>query len=116
MIDSSFQGVNRPFVLSFENEKDITVHTKYYLPTVEIKDYKVMINGKIFFDQPVKSSVITHDNIQNLATGQGDDYITGCLLNYNYFNNYHKMIARDLIKQQAFDVDPKYKKLILLEI
>ena len=63
LIDRRFQGVNRLFVLSFENENDRTVHTKYYLSNVEIKDYNVMIDGKNFFDQPVKSSVRTYDKI-----------------------------------------------------
>ena len=63
LIDRRFQGVNRLFVLSFENENDRTVHTKYYLSNVEIKDYNVMIDGKNFFDQPVKSSVRKYDKI-----------------------------------------------------
>ena len=63
LIDPRFQGVNRLFVLSFENENDRTVHTKYYLSNVEIKDYNVMIDGKNFFDQPVKSSVRKYDKI-----------------------------------------------------
>ena len=50
----SFQGVNRCFALSFETTTDRTIHRKYYLPTVEIKDYNVMINGQNFFHQPVK--------------------------------------------------------------
>ena len=103
LTDSSFQVINRLFVLSFENENNRTVLTKDYLQTVEIKDYNVMINGKRLFDQPVKSTVRTFDNIQKIATGQGDDYTTGCLLDYNYFNNYYKMIAIDLSKQQALD-------------
>ena len=107
LIGPSFQVLNRLFVLSFENENDRTVHTKYYLPTVEIKDYNVMIDAKNFFDQSVKSSVKTYDNIRKPATGQGDDYTTGCLLDYNSFNNYYKMIAIDLSKQQAFDADLK---------
>ena len=49
----------------------------------------------------------TYDNIRKIATGQGDDYTTGCLLDYNYFNNYYKMIAVDLSKQQALGVDSK---------
>ena len=49
----------------------------------------------------------THDNIQKIATGQRDDYTTGCLLDYSYFNNYYKMIATDLRKQQALDADPR---------
>ena len=107
MSDPHFQGVNKRFVLSFENENDWTVYTKYYLATAEIKDYNVMINGKDFFDQPVKSRVRTYDNMQKTATGQEDDYTTGCLLNYNYVNNYYKMIAIDLSTQQALDDDPK---------
>ena len=83
MIDPSFQGVNRLFVLSFENENDRTVHTKYYLPTVENKDYTAMIDGKSFFDKQVKSSVRTYDNIRKIATSQEDDYTAGCLLDYN---------------------------------
>ena len=63
LIDPSFQGVNRPFALSFENKKDRTLHTKYYLPTTEIKDYNVMINGQNFFDQSVKNNLRTKDNI-----------------------------------------------------
>ena len=86
LIDPSFQGVNRLFILSFENKDDRTVHTKYYLPTVEIKRYNVMIDEKSFFDQPVKNNQIAYDNIRKIATGHGDDYTTGCLSDYNYFN------------------------------
>ena len=49
-----------------------------------------MIDGKNLFDQPVKSDIITYDNIWKIATDEGDNYTTGCLLDYNYFNNYHK--------------------------
>ena len=66
-----------------------------------------MIDGKNFFDQPVKSDLRTYDKIKNIATGQGDDYTIGCLLDYSYFDNYYKMIAIDLSKQQALDADPK---------
>ena len=51
LINPSFQGVNRPFVLAFENEHGRTSHSTYYLPKVEIKDYNVMIDGRNFFDQ-----------------------------------------------------------------
>ena len=60
---------------------------------------------------------MTYDNIRKIVTGQGDDYSTGCLLDYNYFNNYSKMITIELSKQQARGADPKqYSKLILLQI
>ena len=66
-----------------------------------------MIDGKNFFDQTVKDDKVTYENIRKIATGQGDNYTTGCLLDYIYFENYYKMIAVDLSKQQALDADPK---------
>ena len=59
------------------------------------------------FDQTVKNNLITYDSIQKIATGQGDDYTTGCLLDYNYFKDYYKIIAIDFSKQQTLDADPK---------
>ena len=67
----------------------------------------VMIDGESFFDQPVKKDMRTYDNIQKMSTGQKDDYTTGCLLDYNYFKKYYKMIATDLVKQQELDSNPK---------
>ena len=66
-----------------------------------------MIDGKNFFDQPVKNNKVTYENIRKIATGQGDDNATGCLLDYIHFKNYYKMITVDLSKQQALDADPK---------
>ena len=53
----------------FENEEDRKVHTKYCLPSVEIKEYNVMIDGQDFFDQPVESGMKAYNNIQKIATG-----------------------------------------------
>ena len=66
-----------------------------------------MINGENFFDQPIKDNKVTYENIRKIATGQGDDYTTGCLLNYQYIKDYNKMIAIDLSKQQVLDADPR---------
>ena len=66
-----------------------------------------MINRKNVFDQPVKRSVRAYGNIQKTEAGEGDDYTTGCLLDYIYFNNYYKMIPIDLSKQQELDANPK---------
>ena len=66
-----------------------------------------MIAGKSFFDQTVKNNKITYENIRKIATGQGDDYMTGCLLDYTYFKDYYKMIAIDITKQQVLDPDRK---------
>ena len=66
-----------------------------------------MIGGKNVFDQPAKNNKVTYENIRKIATGQGDDYTTGHLLDYIYFKNYCKIIVVDLRKQQAFDADAK---------
>ena len=55
----------------------------------------------------VQYNKVTYENIRKFATGQGDDYKTGCLLDYIYFENYYKMIVVDLSKQHALDADPK---------
>ena len=107
LVEPSFQGVNRLFVLAFENDDNRTIDDKYYLRTLEIKDYNIMINGENFFDQPIKNNKVTYENIRKIATGQGDDYTTGCLLDYPFFADTYKMIAVDLSKQQALDADPR---------
>ena len=66
-----------------------------------------MIDGKNVFDQSINSMTKTYENFRKIATGQGDDYTTGCLLDYPYFKNHYKMIAKVLSKQQALDVDPR---------
>ena len=66
-----------------------------------------MIDGKNFFDQPINHNCKTYENIRKIVTGQGDDYTTGCLLDYSYFKDHYKMIAIDLSKQQALDADPR---------
>ena len=100
------QGVNRLFVLPFENEAQRTSYKQYYLPTREIKNY-VMIDEQNFFDQPIRNNSITYDNTRTIATGWGNGYTTGCLLGYNYFKIYYKRITIDLSKQEALDSDPK---------
>ena len=96
LVEPSFQGVNRLFALAFENDKQRTSHSGYYLTNVQIKDYSIMINGELLFHQPVKNNKVTYENIRKIATGQGDDYTTGCLLDYSYFMDTYKMIAVDL--------------------
>ena len=66
-----------------------------------------MIDSKNFFDQPVKNDKVTFENIRKIATDQGDDYTTCCLLDYSYFKDHYKLIAVDLSKPQALDADPK---------
>ena len=96
LIEPSFQGVNRLFVLAFENDDQ-------------------RVSNKGYFDQPINSNLKTYDNIRKTSTGKGDDYTTGCLLDYTYFKNYYKMIVVDLSKQQAplMLILKQFNKLIL---
>ena len=71
-----------------------------------------MINGGNSFDQPIKNNKVTDENITQIATGQGDDYTTGCLSHYSYVNDTYKMIAIDLSKQHALDADPRANQQI----
>ena len=89
-----------------EDDAQRTGNKRFCIPNVEIKNYNVIIAGKNFFDQPVKNNKVTYENIRKIATGQRNDYTTGCLSDYISFKNY-KMIAIDLSKQQALDADPK---------
>ena len=66
-----------------------------------------MINGEKCFDQPIKNNNVTYEKIKEIATGQGDDYTTSCLLDYPYFMDTYKMIGVDLSKQQALGSDPR---------
>ena len=85
LIESSVQGVNRLFVLAFENNEQRASNKRCYIPNVEMKDYNVMIDGKNFFDQPINNNFKTYENIRKITAGQGDDYTTGCLLDYPSF-------------------------------
>ena len=91
--------------LYFEKENGRTSHSNYCFLKVEIKDYNVKIDGKNVFDQLTNDDTKTYENIRKIATGQEDDYTTGCLLDYPYFKQNCKMIAVDLSKQQALDAD-----------
>ena len=62
---------------------------------------------KNFFDQPINSMIKTYKNIRKIAAGQGDDYTTGCLLDYSYLKDHYQLIAIGLSKQQALDADPR---------
>ena len=74
LVEPRFQGVNRLFVLVFENDTQRTSAKGYYLPKVEIKDYNIMINGENVFNKLIQNNKVTYENIRKIATGKGDDY------------------------------------------
>ena len=112
-LDASFQGVNRLFVLAFGNTENGAnkverySHRKYFLPRVNITNCNVVIDGRNFYDQPINDQVKKHDEIRKIVTGKGDDYTTGCLLDYQYFKNHYQLIAVNLSKQKELDADPR---------
>ena len=97
LIDPTFTNVNRLLVLTFENEDDRTSFSKYYRPKFEIKDFNVLIDGKPFFEIPVKNKEEAYEAIIEMT--KNNNYTTGKLLDYDYFKDYYKLIAIDLNKQ-----------------
>ena len=81
----SFQGVNILFVLLINALDDRTGHSRFYIPAAKVENYNVMIDGSNFSDQPIKNDIKSYENIRKITTGQGNDYTTGCFLDYNYF-------------------------------
>ena len=82
-------------------------YRKYFVPRVDITSYNVLIDGRNFYDQPINNSIRRYDEIRKIATGKGDNYATGCLLDYDYFKKNYQLIAVDLSKQRELDVDPR---------
>ena len=106
------------FVLTFDNtdngdnkiKKDS--HRKYFLPRVDVTNYNVLIGGRNFYDPPINDQIKRYDEIRKIATGKGDDHTTGCLLDYQYFQDRYQLIAVDLSKQKELDTDPRAIKEI----
>ena len=88
---------------------------KIFLPRGEIKNYNVLIDGRNFYDQPINDITKQYDEIRKVSTGYGDDYTTGCLLDYAYFKDNYRLIAVDLSKQKALDADLGAIQQILLQ-
>ena len=117
LLDASFQGVKRLFVLAYDNTGDNPVtadsHKRYFLPRKKINNYNIEIDGRNFYDQPINDSVKQYDEIRKISTGQGDDYTTDCLLDFPYFKKNYRLIAADLSKQKALDADPRVLQQII---
>ena len=109
LIDSTFNEVNRLFVLSLENEDDRTYFPKYCTPKLEIKDFDVLIDGKGFLDVPIKNKEEIRKKITEMS--KNNDCTTGKLLDYEYFSKHYKLIAIDLSKKTELE-NPDLKQQI----
>ena len=108
LLDSSYQGVKRLFVLAYRDQvgaNRVTADSngRYFLSRVKIENYNIEINGRNFYDQPINDSIKQYDEIRKISTVQGDDYTTSCLLGFAYFEKNYRLIAADLSKQKALD-------------
>ena len=100
LIDPTFTNVNRLFVLSFSrnnNTDNRDSFSDYYVPNVEIKDFNVLIDGKSFFDLPVKNEEEAYEKIIEMSNN--NDYTTGNLLDFAYFKENCRLTAIDLSKE-----------------
>ena len=76
-------------------------HRRYFLPRIKIENYNIENDGRNFYDQPINNIIKWYDKVRKISTGQGDDYTTGCLLDFAYFEKNHRLIPADLSKQKA---------------
>ena len=84
LLDSSYQGIKRLFVLAYDNTNGIppNSHKRFFLPRIKIKIYNIEIDGRNFYDQPVNDLIKQYHEVRKVSTGQGDDYTTDCLLDF----------------------------------
>ena len=117
LIDASYQGVKRLFILAYDNTNNNPVtansHRRYFLPRKKIENYNIEIDGRNFYDQPINGSIKQYNEDRKVSTGHGDDYTTGCLLDFAYFEKNYRLIAADLSKQKALDADPRVIQQII---
>ena len=101
-IDASYQGLKRLFVLAYRNSGDNIVtadsRRRYFLPRTKFENCNIEIDGRNFYDWPINDSIKQYDEVRKVSTGQGDDYATGCFLDFAYFEKNYKLIAVDLSK------------------
>ena len=74
-----------------------------------------MIHGRTFYDQPINDFIKQHDEVKKMSTGYGDDYTTGCLLDYTYFKDNYRLTAVDVSKQKALDADTRAIQLVVFQ-
>ena len=80
---------------------------KYYLRRIDLEKYNVIIDGRNFYDNPIESDIEKYRELKKVMIGKGEDYTTGFLLDFNYFEKHYKLVAVDLSKQKELDVDPR---------
>ena len=109
-LDPSFQGVNRLFVMAYnrvDGQPTRNGQRKYYLPRISLNKYNVINDGRNFYDNPIESDIEKYRELKKVMIGKGEDYTTGSLLDYNYFDKHYKLVADDLPKQKELDADPR---------
>ena len=109
-LDPSFQGVNRLFVMAYNRangQPSRNGQRKYYLPRIDLEKYNVIIDGRNFYDNPIESDIENYRELKKVMIGKGEDYTTGSLLDFNYFDKNYKLVAVDLSKQKELDADPR---------
>ena len=114
LIDPTFTNVNELFVLAYQTADDRQSFSQFYLPNVMVKDFSVIIDKFAFFDLPIKTEEEAYETIIDISRNNG--YITGNLLDYDYFKIYYNLIAIDLSKQQVLqENEDLVQQIILLE-
>ena len=111
-LDASIQGVNSLFVFAYiggDGNNIITEdsHQKYFLLRLKIENCDIEIDGGNSYDQSINDLIKQYNKIRKTSTGPGDDYTTGCSLDFAYFEKNYRLIAADLSKQKVLDADSR---------
>ena len=100
------------FILTFDktagdDQVSLDSFKIYILRRVKIENYKIETDGRNFYDQPINNSIKQYNEVRKISTGQADDYTTGSLLDFAYFEKNYRLIAVDVSKQKALDADSR---------
>ena len=102
------------FVLAYDCGDNVNSENSYrkcFLPRLRIKNYNIEIDGRNFYNQSINDPINQYDELRKISTG--DDYTTGCLLDFSYLKKNCRLIAADLSKQKVLDADSRVIQKII---
>ena len=102
-LDPSFQGVNRLFVMAYNRANGQPTRNgqqKCCLPRIDLEKYNVIIDGRNFYDNPIERDIEKYRELKKVMIEKGEDYTTGSLLDFNYFDKHYKLVAVDYLNKK----------------
>ena len=98
--------------MGFPNKLTRDTNRQYFLPSLNIEDYNILIDGRNFYNQNISNDFKKYEELRKVMTGRGENYTAGSLLDYEYWKNNYKLICCNLSKQKVLDTNPKVNQQI----